>query len=149
MTPDEVQRALHGEAKNQILPEFARDKWNLNIANVKIQADNDVLNMDVHFLFDKSEKLPGVTMVLAPSDRGLILTDIPFDYFEKQLSAKYGPPTFQKTPDITSDQQIHQLVWNLRFTTVTLDQLRFVNSSNWGANMFSVFYEPTRRTDVP
>ena len=61
MTPDEVQRALHGEAKNQILPEFARDKWNLNIANVKIQADNDVLNMDVHFLFDKSEKFSGVT----------------------------------------------------------------------------------------
>ncbi len=59
MTASEVERALRGEAKSQILPEFARDKWNLNIAGLKVQADEDVLNMGAHFLFDNSEKLCG------------------------------------------------------------------------------------------
>ncbi len=78
-----------------------------------------------------------------------MLTDIPFDYFEKQLSAKYGPPTFRKLPDTTSDQQFHQLVWNLRFTTITLDQLKSVNPSEWGANMFSVFMSLPERPTYP
>lgn len=149
MTPDEVKKALGGEAKNQALPAFTDDAWNLNIAGLKLPNDNDLeLKIDVHFVFDENAKLRGVTMALAPEDHGEILLDIPFDYFEKQLSAKYGPPTHRKLKDFVSDFKLSDLVWNLRFTTITVSQCTFKHSAQWGANSFFVAYSPREKNDA-
>ena len=149
MTPKEVERAFAGQAKRQVLPGFESDNWNLNIDGVEIGREKT--KMAVHFRFDDKGKLNGITMALAPEERGLLLILSPFlQEVEEDLTLKYGPPTFQKRRDprdTSASFDITELSWSLPETVVRLHALQFRSLAQMRANMFSISYE--RRQDQP
>jgi len=147
MTPQEIERAFAGKAKRQVLPGFEPDNWNLNIDGVEVGRDKT--KMAVHFRFDDKGKLNGITMTLAPEERGLLLSLSPLlQELEQDLTLKYGPPAFQKRPDLRdagASFDITELSWSLPQTIIRLHALQFRSLAQMGANMFSVSYE--RRED--